>query len=105
MVDSPDDILTTGEAGGLVVSGRAWRLAANGAGIGLGLVTGALLVRHLSVEASGRYVTAPSLVAIAVAVAGTGLNVSGSRELALRVAPARRAVTSIRRSRTRRGAM
>jgi O-antigen/teichoic acid export membrane protein len=94
VVDSPDEILSATEAGGLVVSGSAWRLAANGAGIGLGLVTGALLLHHLGVEGSGRYVTVLSLVAIAVAVADAGLNVSGSRELALRGATERRALTA-----------
>jgi O-antigen/teichoic acid export membrane protein len=79
-----EDILTTVEAGRRVIRGSAGRVAANAAGIGVGLVTAALLLRHLGVTDSGRYVTVLSLVAITVAVADTGLNISGSRELALR---------------------
>src|SRR5436309_3194490 len=79
-----DDILTSPEAGGLVIRGSAWRLGANAAGIALGLVTATLLLRHLGVAESGRYVTVLSLVAIAVSLASNGLNISGSRDLALR---------------------
>jgi len=89
---APDDILTSSEAGGLVIRGSVWRLAANGAGIALGLVTATLLLRHLGVSESGRYVTVLSLVAIAVSVASYGLNVSGSRDLALREPGERRAL-------------
>ncbi len=67
-----------------MIRGTAWRLAANAGGIGLGLFTAALLLHHLGVAESGRYVTVISLVAIAVAVADLGLSVTASRELALR---------------------
>ena len=50
----------------------------------VGLATATLLLHHLGVAESGRYVTVLSLVAIAISVADTGLNVTGSRELALR---------------------
>ncbi len=50
----------------------------------LGVGTAALLLRHLGVAESGRYVTVMSLVAIAGTVADAGLNITGSRELALR---------------------
>ena len=55
-----------------------------GAGVLAGLATAALLFRHLGVAESGRYITVMSLVAIAGNIADVGLNVTGSRELALR---------------------
>ena len=67
-----------------MIRGSAWRVVANGAGIVLGLGTARLLLGHLSVPESGQYVTVLSLVSIAVYVADIGLNVAGSRELALR---------------------
>jgi O-antigen/teichoic acid export membrane protein len=90
MPAAPADILTEATAGRHVIRGTAWRLAANAAGIGLGLVTATLLLHHLGVAESGRYVTVISLVAIAVAVADIGLSVAASRELALRDADDRR---------------
>ncbi len=83
-VASTDDVLTSGEAGGKVIRGSAMRVGAAGAGIVVGVPTAALLLRHLGVSESGRYVTVLSLVAIASSVVDLGLNVSGSRELALR---------------------
>jgi O-antigen/teichoic acid export membrane protein len=80
----PSDPLTAATAGGRVIRGSAWRVVANGAGIVLGLGTARLLLGHLSVPESGQYVTVLSLVSIAVYVADIGLNVAGSRELALR---------------------
>lgn len=79
-----EDILISAEAGGHVIRGSALRVASNVAGIAVGLATATLLLRHLGVAESGRYVTVMSLVAIAVSVIDTGLNVSGSNELALR---------------------
>src|SRR6266516_1573371 len=79
-----EDVLTSGEAGGRVIRGSAWRVGATGAGIVLGLATATLLLRHLGVAESGRYVTVLSLVASPVYVADIGLNVAGSREMALR---------------------
>ena len=84
-----DDVLTSPEAGGRVIRGSAVRVAANVAGTVLGLGTATLLLRHLGVDDSGRYVTVLSLVGIAVAVVDTGLNVTASNQLALR-APADR---------------
>ena len=79
-----DDVLSTGEAGGRVIRGSAWRVGANAAGTVFGVAAAALLARHLGVAESGRYFTVLSLVAIAVYVADVGLNVTGSRELARR---------------------
>lgn len=84
MRDASTDVLESPEAGGRVIRGSAARVIANVAGIVLGLATATLLLRHLGVEDSGRYVTVLSLVGIAVAVVDTGLNVTASSELALR---------------------
>lgn len=84
MPAADQDVLTSSEAGGKVIRGSAVRIGANVAGIVLGLATATLLLRHLGVEDSGRYVTVLSLVGIAVSVVDTGLNVTASSELALR---------------------
>src|SRR4051794_2094475 len=84
MTGARDDILTSSEAGGRVIRGSALRVGGNVAGIVVGLGTATLLLRHLGVAESGRYVTVMSLVAIAGSVAENGLNVTSSRELALR---------------------
>src|SRR5437660_10344827 len=92
--ESGPDILVSREAGGHVIRGSALRLGGSFAGIALGVITASLLLRHLGVSESGRYVTVTSLVAIATTVADAGLNVTGSRDLALRPAGARRALVS-----------
>jgi O-antigen/teichoic acid export membrane protein len=84
LTPTTDDVLTSTEAGGKVIRGSAVRVGANVAGILVGFATATLLLHYLGVEESGRYVTVMSLVMIAAAVADIGLNVSGSRELALR---------------------
>ena len=94
MNTTADDVLTSPEAGGRVIRGSAWRAGAGVAGGLVGVGTAALLLRHLGVAESGRYVTVISLLAIPVAVADIGLNVSGSRWLALREPAARRRLTA-----------
>jgi O-antigen/teichoic acid export membrane protein len=89
MPDADQDVLRSSGAGGHVIRGSALRVAANLAGIVLGLLTAALLLRHLGVEDSGRYVTVLSLIGIAVSVVENGLNVTASNELA-RLDPAER---------------
>ncbi len=88
-VTQPADILTSHDAGVRVARGSALRVGANAAGVIVGIGTATLLLRHLGVAESGRYVTVMSLVAIAGSVSENGLNVSASPELALR-APVRR---------------
>jgi O-antigen/teichoic acid export membrane protein len=92
LTPATDDVLTSAEAGGRVIRGSAWWVGASATGIVVGVATAALLLRYLGVAESGRYVTVMSLVAIPVAVADLGLNVSGSRELALRGLTDRRAL-------------
>jgi O-antigen/teichoic acid export membrane protein len=85
-----EGVLTSSEAGGKVIRGSAMRIGANLAGLVLGLLTATLLLRHLGVDESGRYVTVLSLVGIAVSIVDTGLNVSASSDMAVRDADARR---------------
>jgi O-antigen/teichoic acid export membrane protein len=82
--DAGKDVLTSADAGGKVIRGSAVRIVANVAGTVLGLATATLLLRHLGVAESGRYVTVLSLVGIAVSVVDTGLNITASNELARR---------------------
>lgn len=89
---STDDVLSSAEAGGKVIRGSAIRVVAMAAAIIVGLAIATLLLRYLGVSESGRYVTVMSLVAIASAIADIGLNVSGSRELALRPPAERQAL-------------
>jgi O-antigen/teichoic acid export membrane protein len=84
MSAAADDVLTSGGAGGKVIRGSAWRAGAGAAGSLLAVGTAALLLRHLGKAESGRYITVISILAIPVAVADIGLNISGSRWLALR---------------------
>jgi O-antigen/teichoic acid export membrane protein len=92
MSSAVQDVLTSAHAGGKVIRGSAWRVGGNVAGFVTGLATATLLLRHLGVTESGRYVTVLSLVAIASSVVDLGLNVSASRELALREPAGRRAL-------------
>jgi O-antigen/teichoic acid export membrane protein len=85
-----EDVLSSAEAGGKVIRGSVWRVVGSAAGIAAGLGAATLLLRHLGVTQSGRYVTVLSLVAIASSVVDYGLNVSASRELALRHSDDRR---------------
>jgi O-antigen/teichoic acid export membrane protein len=87
-----EDVLTSAHAGGRVIRGSVLRVTGSGAGILLGFATATLLLRHLGVTDSGRYVTVLSLVAIAWSVVDLGLGVSASRELALREPGRRRAL-------------
>jgi O-antigen/teichoic acid export membrane protein len=81
----PDgDVLRAGEgAGRKVIHGSALRLGANLASLVFALATATLLLRHLGVEESGRYVTVMSLAGIALAIVDQGLNVSASKDLTM----------------------
>jgi O-antigen/teichoic acid export membrane protein len=87
-MDPPDhageDVLRSRGAGRRVIHGSALRVGANLAGLALALITAALLLRHLGVDESGRYVTVMSLVGIAVAVVDNGLNVSAAKDMTVR---------------------
>src|ERR1700743_2182217 len=77
------DILGSAGAGKKVIHGSALRLAANLASLVFALATATLLLRHLGVEESGRYVTVMSLAGIALAIVDQGLNVSASKDLTM----------------------
>ena len=78
------DVLRAGKgAGKKVVHGSALRLGANLASLVFALATATLLLRHLGVEESGRYVTVMSLAGIALAIVDQGLNVSASKDLTM----------------------
>ena len=78
-----ESVLSSPEAGNRVIRGSVWRAAGMLGGVVTGLGTATLLLRHLGVAQSGRYVTVFALVAIGGSVVDLGLNVSASRELAL----------------------
>jgi O-antigen/teichoic acid export membrane protein len=84
MSRAAEDVLGSSEAGGKVIRGSALRVGGNLSGVVVGLAAATLLLHYLGVAESGRYFTVLSLVAIAGSVVDTGLNVGGSRELALR---------------------
>jgi O-antigen/teichoic acid export membrane protein len=77
------DPIRSAGAGRKVIHGSAMRIAANLGALVLALATATLLLRHLGVEESGRYVTAMSLVGIAVAIVDIGLNISASKDLTM----------------------
>lgn len=79
-----EDPLSASTAAAKVIRGSFWRIGGNLVGILAGIGTATLMLRHLGVVQSGRYVTVLSLVAIASSVVDIGLNVSASRDLALR---------------------
>ena len=86
----PEDILQTPEAGARVIRGSIWRLIGNLAGIGVGIFTAALLLHHLGVADSGRYVTVLSLVVDQLHGRRPGATLTSSRDLAWRTAPSER---------------
>jgi O-antigen/teichoic acid export membrane protein len=92
LAGEPDgDALRSGEgAGRKVIHGSALRLGANLASLVFALATATLLLRHLGVEESGRYVTVMSLAGIALAIVDQGLNVSASKDLTMCPRPERR---------------
>jgi O-antigen/teichoic acid export membrane protein len=93
-VSSPEhaevDVLRSAGAGKKVIHGSALRLAANLASLVFALATATLLLRHLGVEESGRYVTVMSLAGIALAIVDQGLNVSASKDLTMTARDERR---------------
>jgi O-antigen/teichoic acid export membrane protein len=86
------DVLSSAGAGRKVIHGSALRLGANLASLVFALATATLLLRHLGVDESGRYVTVMSLVGIALAIVDTGLNVSASKDLTMCPREERRAL-------------
>ena len=77
------DVLSGPDIAGRVVRGGALRAIGFGVVNLLGVVSSVVLLRHLGVADFGRYGTVIALVAIASGLADAGLNMTGSRELAL----------------------
>src|SRR5213596_869695 len=73
----------TGVTGAAAARGALARAAGYAAGQALSVGAAALLFRHLGVADAGRYITVLSLVAIVQGLADAGLNVLGTRELAV----------------------
>lgn len=82
--DPVTGVLDTPEAGGRVIRGSAVRVAGYAAGVGVSVVSAALLIRHLGAADFGRYVTVTSLVAIVGALAEAGMTNIGVREYSTR---------------------
>lgn len=78
------DVLDTREAGPSVIRGSGLRLAGHLVGALAGVVASAVVIRHLGVADTGRYVTVLSLVVIAGSISDLGLSAVGVREYAVR---------------------
>jgi O-antigen/teichoic acid export membrane protein len=79
-----EDVLATSAAGPAAVRGGAMRVGGYFLGTLAGILSAALLFRHLGVTDTGRYITALSLVAIVGSLSDLGLTAVGVRELATR---------------------
>jgi O-antigen/teichoic acid export membrane protein len=88
-LDSEEDVLEAGEAGGKVIRGGAARTVAYVGGILVGLASTPLMVRHLGVDDFGRFVTVGSLIFIVTGLTEGGLSAIGVREYSTRDAEAR----------------
>jgi O-antigen/teichoic acid export membrane protein len=77
---APVDILDTPSAGRKVIYGGVLRTAGYAVGLLAGLLSAALLTRHLGVVDWGRYVTVSSLLAIVGGLSEAGMSSIGVRE-------------------------
>ena len=84
VVDDPLQALDSPTAGGRVIRGGVIRLGTYVAGIGIGIVSAALMTRHLGVEDFGRYVVVTSLIAIVAGLGEAGVPNVAAREFATR---------------------
>lgn len=80
--DATVDVLSTSAAGPAVVRGGALRVISYGVGSLLSAGGAALLLHHLGVTNTGRYVTAATIVGVVGGVSDLGLNAVGLRESA-----------------------
>jgi O-antigen/teichoic acid export membrane protein len=77
------DVLSGPDLAGRVVRGGLYRVIGFGMVSLLGIASSVVLLHHLGVDDVGRYGTVIALVGIASGLADAGLNMTGSRELAL----------------------
>ena len=82
--------LTAPDVGLVVVRGASIRALGYGAGLALSALGSVLLLRYLSVDDFGRYMTVAALIAIVSGFSEAGLSTVGARELALHNDPMRR---------------
>jgi O-antigen/teichoic acid export membrane protein len=77
------DLLDSREAGGKVIRGGGLRVGSYVGGLLIGLISAPLLVRHLSVEDYGLFVTASSIVFVVAGLTEGGLGNVAVREYAV----------------------
>jgi O-antigen/teichoic acid export membrane protein len=81
---SPTSVLDEPTAGGRIIRGSLLRALAYGIGVALGIVSAALMTRHLGVVDFGRYVTVFSIVSVAAGLSEVGMTNIGIREYSVR---------------------
>jgi O-antigen/teichoic acid export membrane protein len=86
---SPTHVLDLPTAGGKIIRGSLLRAAAYGASVLLGILSAALMTRHLGVVSFGQYVTVLSIVTVAMGMADVGMSNIGVREYSVREGPER----------------
>ena len=84
MAEDPLGALDSPTAGGKVIRGGVLRLGTYLAGVGIGIVSAALMTRHLGVQDFGRYVIVTSLIAIVAGLGEAGVPNIAAREFATR---------------------
>ena len=80
----PAEVLDSPQAGGAVIRGSALRLVGYAGGVGLSVVSAALMIRHLGPAGWGGYVTVSSLMTLVAGLSEFGLGNIGVREYATR---------------------
>ena len=78
------DILDTSRAGPSVIRGSLLRLISQVASMLVTVVSSAIVIRHLGVVNTGRYVTVTALVVIVASISDFGLSAVGVREYSVR---------------------
>jgi O-antigen/teichoic acid export membrane protein len=82
--ESPTHVLDLPTAGGKVIRGSVLRSLSYAATVALGVVSAALMTRHLGVVDFGRYVTVFSIVTVAIGMSDIGMSNIGVREYSVR---------------------
>jgi len=78
----PAEVLDSPHAGGVVIRGNVVRVGGYAAGVGISVVSAALMIRHLGPVHWGEYVTVSSLMALVAGLSEFGLSNVGVREYA-----------------------
>ena len=80
----PTDVLDTPAAGGHVIRGSVLRTGSYVAGMALGVLSAALMIRHLGVEDFGKYVVVTSLIGVVAGISEAGMSNIAVREYSTR---------------------